>query len=1010
MTVFLNGCESLFGWLLRVSGQASVLILLIFLIQAVFGRRLASRWRYVLWLLVVARLLMPFSPASSVSIFNLTRLKSSAPPVAKVAEAPASAGIIPQTSAPKILPEREAVAARIPAPAPTEQSAIAPAAQGQTVTQVSPSWRHVFTMLWLLGLVILGLRLICQNLVFYWRLRWEPTVTSAVAWEVLEECRQLMGVRYRLVLVETSLAHSPALYGFLRIHLLLPEKTLAAFTPEELRYVFLHELAHVKRRDMLVNWLITILQVAHWFNPLIWLAFRRMTTDRELAADALALSCLEPRETVAYGQAIVKLLQNLLSPAPLPGLVGILEDKSQMKRRMSMIAKFKKTDRWPVLAIITFASLALIALTDAQNRPVSPPVERTSWMVNQQAVAGPQANQLDAPDKALSVVGSDLFVDPKTGIKFKKLTAVTGPSDIIRHPGYLQLSPNRKFLLDGNLQIIPLNGGEPFKPVDLPHASSGCYSPDGGNIAFWSGSGGLEGAIWAVPVDPATARATGPAKKLIECENQGFLRWLPDSERVLFNRFDKEIRGGVWTVSIKDGALVQISDFSTVGIRSPDGETIVYSEDPLWAGKPMWVKNTKGGLPRKIADCGDPWCWSVDGKWIQCARENRFIRLADGHEVKLETPAEVGYYMCSSLWGGNMYFYRASYEWRDLLKVVSVLGGPTCEPGMGMNLQCMYPRWWPDSRAIFVDERKNNDLKLWALPLAGGQPMPFKLDVTIPGTQFFKEFSPSCNHLLIAAYQPDQGVLDVWVVPVSWQEMRAIGPAVLVYKGWHGDNFAGRPYPAVWSPDGKQIALAELRSLYLVPAVGGRPVALIKTAEAIDWLDWSPDGKTIAFHQRNGQMIQAVSASGGEAKNVCPMAQTAFGRVIWSPDSQALIVARDQAILYVSITDGSTRSLVRLKELGKKDAVVLLLSPDGKNLTFAAGKENNPDQVFLLHMETGQVDPLSSWAFEPALNPCWSPNSKWISYYTYPQAFKIGSEGVLWEMNVADALAKLVKN
>jgi beta-lactamase regulating signal transducer with metallopeptidase domain len=65
---------------------------------------------------------------------------------------------------------------------------------------------------------------------------------------------------------------------------------LRSFSTEELRFVFLHELAHVRRRDILMSWLMALLQVVHWFNPLVWFAFSRWRADRELACDALKRS------------------------------------------------------------------------------------------------------------------------------------------------------------------------------------------------------------------------------------------------------------------------------------------------------------------------------------------------------------------------------------------------------------------------------------------------------------------------------------------------------------------------------------------------------------------------------------------------------------------------------------------------------------------------------------------------------------------------------------------------
>jgi len=67
----------------RTSLQAGVLVLVILAVQWVFQRQLTARWRAALWLLVVARLVLPFSPESALSIFNLlpkwNRSKAAAP-------------------------------------------------------------------------------------------------------------------------------------------------------------------------------------------------------------------------------------------------------------------------------------------------------------------------------------------------------------------------------------------------------------------------------------------------------------------------------------------------------------------------------------------------------------------------------------------------------------------------------------------------------------------------------------------------------------------------------------------------------------------------------------------------------------------------------------------------------------------------------------------------------------------------------------------------------------------
>jgi len=98
--------------------------------------------------------------------------------------------------------------------------------------------------------------------------------------------------------------------GLLRPRLLLPIELRPRLSDEELRFVFLHELAHLKRHDIAIDWCLAILQTLHWFNPLIALAFARARGQRELARDAMVLAATAPTQQNSYGQTIVKLVES----------------------------------------------------------------------------------------------------------------------------------------------------------------------------------------------------------------------------------------------------------------------------------------------------------------------------------------------------------------------------------------------------------------------------------------------------------------------------------------------------------------------------------------------------------------------------------------------------------------------------------------------------------------------------------------------------------------------------
>ena len=142
-------------------------------------------------------------------------------------------------------------------------------------------------------------------------------------------------------------------------------------------YVIVHELAHLKRHDIALGYVIAGLHILHWFNPLVWLAFHRMRVDRELACDALALSYAQEEESRPYGRTIIKLLESFGGSAWAPSLAGTVENKNQMKERISMIAEFRSTNRGPALAGVLFIGLGLITLTDAQTGG-TPPAEEAA--------------------------------------------------------------------------------------------------------------------------------------------------------------------------------------------------------------------------------------------------------------------------------------------------------------------------------------------------------------------------------------------------------------------------------------------------------------------------------------------------------------------------------------------------------------------------------------------------------------------------------------------------------
>ena len=104
-----------------------------------------------------------------------------------------------------------------------------------------------------------------------------------------------MGIRHKVGLRLSPGSFSPAVCGLWRPTILMPPLLWENLSPDNLRPVLIHELAHVKRADLWVNCLQTTLQIIYFYNPLVWLANAIVRRVREQAVDEMSLVALARR-------------------------------------------------------------------------------------------------------------------------------------------------------------------------------------------------------------------------------------------------------------------------------------------------------------------------------------------------------------------------------------------------------------------------------------------------------------------------------------------------------------------------------------------------------------------------------------------------------------------------------------------------------------------------------------------------------------------------------------------
>jgi bla regulator protein BlaR1 len=335
-------------WLWQTSLAASILAVVALLIQWTCGRAIGPRWTYSLWLLVVVRLMLPTSPASELSLFNVYAPRPSSEMV-QINETPIS----PATPT-----------------GPVRNVNIAPAHIPSPPLLTLPL---LVILVWLTGAAVyLSFCVLHYRRFAAWARRQTPVSNSNVL-AALRDAQSLLSYRREIPVLATTTLRVPALFGFLRPRLLFPQPMLDTWSAEELRHALLHELVHARRRDHLLNWGLIVVQAVHWFNPIAHFALRRLRAERELLCDAVALSCMSAQQHHSYGAALVKAAQEFARARISPAIVPMINHNNEVKRRVSMIAQFKPTPRAiSVAALATLVLLACLTFTSKAQKTKTP--------------------------------------------------------------------------------------------------------------------------------------------------------------------------------------------------------------------------------------------------------------------------------------------------------------------------------------------------------------------------------------------------------------------------------------------------------------------------------------------------------------------------------------------------------------------------------------------------------------------------------------------------------------
>jgi beta-lactamase regulating signal transducer with metallopeptidase domain/uncharacterized GH25 family protein len=274
----------------------------------------------------------------------------------------------------------------------------------------------VAMLAWLAGITILFVRL-AQTQLHFRALLWLTPLhhESTLPIDMRELCRRA-GVARTVDIVEADSIAAPSVWGIMRPAIILPRAIAATLTRRQLQWVVLHELAHVRRGDLVVVMLQRFVAIVYFFNPTIWMANRMIDHLREYACDDLAVS-LGDCSAVESGEAFVGVLRHARHRhSNLHGALGVFglnAQSSSFHRLRRLLDADKPTRTAPglrslcgliLLAVVSLphlrgANQATVAETENSQRQSANPSQPGA------AVAIDKSSGTEGQEFALNVVG-----------------------------------------------------------------------------------------------------------------------------------------------------------------------------------------------------------------------------------------------------------------------------------------------------------------------------------------------------------------------------------------------------------------------------------------------------------------------------------------------------------------------------------------------------------------------------------------------------------------------------
>ncbi len=195
-------------------------------------------------------------------------------------------------------------------------------------------------LIWIGGVLICAFYYLCHAFLFIYQLRRQTQrVEEGKQICLFQRTLKVLEIRKKVGLYQTSGIISPFTTGIFFPVVVIPEHE---YSCDEWELLFLHEVTHIKRRDVLFRVISTWVKIFHWFNPMMHWFTKEFFENSEMACDEKVIRNHGKQKKILYAELLYSLLERSVQKEEQVIRANFLDDEKRLKRRLKNFMKKKK--------------------------------------------------------------------------------------------------------------------------------------------------------------------------------------------------------------------------------------------------------------------------------------------------------------------------------------------------------------------------------------------------------------------------------------------------------------------------------------------------------------------------------------------------------------------------------------------------------------------------------------------------------------------------------------------